>query len=171
MFQQWKLLVWDESTISHKKDIEALNRTFQGLRESADIIGGMVVLSAGNFRQNLLVIQRGTPADEIRACIITSSVWAKTEIFCLKTIMRVHNNLDSGHMQRLLKINDECLNVDDEGYISFFREFRYLLENDVNLNAQVYPGLQQILNCDSTCAPNQYWLITMILSIKPTLKI
>jgi PIF1 helicase. len=52
-----------------KKAIEAFNRTLQDLRDSTDIMGGMVVLLAGDFRQSLPVIQRGTPADEIRACI------------------------------------------------------------------------------------------------------
>ncbi|GFT42269.1 ATP-dependent DNA helicase [Trichonephila clavipes] len=41
MLRECKLLVWDESTMSHKKAIEALNRTLQDLRDSADIMGGM----------------------------------------------------------------------------------------------------------------------------------
>lgn len=53
MLRECKLLVWDESTMSHKKAIEALNRTLQDLRDSSDIMGGMVVLLAGDFRQAL----------------------------------------------------------------------------------------------------------------------
>ena len=39
------------------------------------------------------------PADEIRACIKSSDLWAKVEKFNLKTYMRVdhHNDVDSGH--------------------------------------------------------------------------
>lgn len=65
MLRECRLLVWDESKMSHKKAIEALNRTLQDLRSSTDIMGGMVVLLAGDFRQTLPVIQRGTPSDEI----------------------------------------------------------------------------------------------------------
>ena len=61
----------------HKKTIEAFNRTLQDLHDSTDIMGGMVVLLAGDFRQTLPVIQRRMPADEIRACIKSSSLWAK----------------------------------------------------------------------------------------------
>ncbi|KFM61915.1 hypothetical protein X975_01480, partial [Stegodyphus mimosarum] len=63
MLRQCKLLVWDESTMSHKTAIEALNRTLQDLRDSTDIIEGMVVLLADDFRQTLPVIRKGTPTD------------------------------------------------------------------------------------------------------------
>ncbi|KFM57469.1 ATP-dependent DNA helicase PIF1, partial [Stegodyphus mimosarum] len=75
MLRQCKLLVWDENTMSRKKTIEALNRTLQDLRDTTDIMGGMVVLFAGDFRQTLPVIQR----DEIKVCLKSSSLWAKVE--------------------------------------------------------------------------------------------
>ena len=78
----------------HKKAKEAFNRTLQDLRDSTDIMGGMVVLLAGDFRQTLPVIQRGTPGDEIRACITSSNLWSKVEKFNLKTDMRVHLHND-----------------------------------------------------------------------------
>ncbi|GFU99668.1 hypothetical protein TNCV_4083891 [Trichonephila clavipes] len=59
--------------MSHKKSIEALNHTLQDLRDRADNMRGMVVLLTGDFRQALPVIQRGTPEDEIRACVKSSN--------------------------------------------------------------------------------------------------
>ncbi|GFV22931.1 uncharacterized protein TNCV_2623841 [Trichonephila clavipes] len=47
MLRQCTLLVWYESTMSHKKAIEALNRTLHDLRHSTDIMGRMVALLAG----------------------------------------------------------------------------------------------------------------------------
>ncbi|GFV14572.1 ATP-dependent DNA helicase [Trichonephila clavipes] len=44
----------------------------------------------------------------------------------------------------LLKIGDGCLEVDAEGYISLSREFCNLVENDMDLIAE----LQQNLSCD-----------------------
>ena len=102
------MTMWDESLMHHKKAIEAFNWTIQDLRDSADIMGGMVILLAGDFRQTFPVIQRRTPADEIRACIKSSSLWAKVEKFNLKTNMRVHlhNDVDLGHYaETLLKID------------------------------------------------------------------
>ncbi|GFX94400.1 ATP-dependent DNA helicase [Trichonephila clavipes] len=114
-------------------------------------MGGMVVLLAGDFRQTLPVIQRGTPADEIQACIKSSNLWSRVENLSLKTNMRVHlhNDVDSGlYAEMSLKIGDGCLEVDPEGYISLSREFCNLVENDMDLIAHVFPELQQNLSCD-----------------------
>ena len=48
------------------------------------------------------------PADEIRACIKSLSLWAKVENFRSKTNMSVHlHDVDSGHnAEMLLKIGD-----------------------------------------------------------------
>ncbi|GFW74960.1 ATP-dependent DNA helicase [Trichonephila clavipes] len=80
-------------------------------------MGGILVLLAGDFRPTLSVIQRAIPADEIRACIKSSNLWAKVEKFSLKTNMRVHlhNDVDSGYYAKtLLKIGDRCLEGDAE---------------------------------------------------------
>ncbi|KFM63267.1 hypothetical protein X975_07584, partial [Stegodyphus mimosarum] len=133
--------VWDESTMSHKKAMEALIRTLQDLRDSTDIMGGMVVLLAGDFRQTLPVIQRGTSTDEIKACLKSSSLWAKVENFSLKTNMRVHlhNDVDSGnYVETLLRIGDGCFETDAEGCILLSEEFCNL---DVELIAKVYSEL------------------------------
>ncbi|GFU68550.1 ATP-dependent DNA helicase [Trichonephila clavipes] len=103
---------------------EALNWTLQDLRDT-DIMGGMVVLLAGDFRLTLPVIQRGTPADEIQACIKLSNLWSRVEKLSLKTNMRVHlhNDVDPGlYAEMLLKICDGCLEVDAEGYIYHYQE-------------------------------------------------
>ena len=55
--------------MSHKRAVEALNRSLQDIRDNRALMGGVVVLLAGDFRQTLPVIERGTPADEINACL------------------------------------------------------------------------------------------------------
>ncbi|GBP75771.1 hypothetical protein EVAR_60084_1 [Eumeta japonica] len=75
MLQQCKLLLWDECTMAHKRAIEALDRTIKDIKGTRHITGGMVVLLAGNFRQTLPVINKGTPADEINACLKASVLW------------------------------------------------------------------------------------------------
>lgn len=59
---QCKLIVWDECTMAHKKSLEALNFTLKDLRRNYNIFGGLMILLAGDFRQTLPVIPRGTPA-------------------------------------------------------------------------------------------------------------
>ena len=69
LLKKASLIVWDECTMAHKYAIEALDRTLQDLRENKSPMGGVVFLMAGDFRQTLPVIPKGTKADEIKACI------------------------------------------------------------------------------------------------------
>ncbi|GFX21389.1 ATP-dependent DNA helicase [Trichonephila clavipes] len=63
--------------------------------------------------------------------------------------VHLHNDVDSGlYAEMLLKIDDGCLEVDAEGYISLSREFCNVVENDMNLIAPVFLELQQNLSCD-----------------------
>ena len=75
LFKQCKLLVWDEVTMSHIKSLEALDRTLQDIRSNKSLMGGLTVLLAGDFRQTLPVISKGTPTDELNACIKASYLW------------------------------------------------------------------------------------------------
>ncbi|KAG8235757.1 hypothetical protein J437_LFUL015378 [Ladona fulva] len=51
-----KALVWDECTMMHKKGLEALDRTMKDLSGNNWIMGGAVVVLAGDFHQTLPVI-------------------------------------------------------------------------------------------------------------------
>ena len=68
------LIVWDEVTMAHKCNLEALNRSLQDIRDNRGVMGGITVLLAGDFRQTLPVVQRGTRADEINACLKSLAV-------------------------------------------------------------------------------------------------
>ena len=56
----------------HKKAVEALNRTLHDLRSSNDVMGGMVLLLAGDFHQPLAEFQKATPTHEIKASLPTT---------------------------------------------------------------------------------------------------
>jgi hypothetical protein len=67
VLQECELIVWDECTMAHRYALEALNHTLQDLRNNGKNMGGVVVLIAGDFRQTLPVIPKGTMADELKA--------------------------------------------------------------------------------------------------------
>ncbi|CAF1264648.1 unnamed protein product [Didymodactylos carnosus] len=90
VLQECELIVWDECTMSHRQALEALDRTLQDLRGNGKFIGGVVVLLAGDFRQTLPVIPKGTMADELKACLKASYLWRHVLKLGLKTNMRVH---------------------------------------------------------------------------------
>jgi len=53
ILQTCKIIIWDECTMSHKKALEALDRTLRDLRGNARIFGGALILLSGDFRQIL----------------------------------------------------------------------------------------------------------------------
>ncbi|CAF3642779.1 unnamed protein product [Rotaria sp. Silwood1] len=55
--------------MSHKRALEALDRTLQDLRGNQTLMSEVVVLLAGDFRQTLPVIPRGTIADELKGLL------------------------------------------------------------------------------------------------------
>lgn len=85
-----KLIVWDESPMSHKSGFEALNNSLMDIRSCNRVMGGVTVLLAGDFRQTLPVVPRGTRANEVNACIKASYLWPLTVKLSLTKNMRVH---------------------------------------------------------------------------------
>lgn len=85
-----RIIVWDECTMTHKKLLEALDRLLRDLRENDQPMGNILLLLAGDFRQTLPIIPRGTPADELNACLKASFLWQYVKKIELKTNMRVH---------------------------------------------------------------------------------
>lgn len=109
VLKQAKLIVWDEVTMANKSNVEALNRSLQDLRGNNIIMGGVTVLLAGDFRQTLPVIPRGTRADEVNACIKSSTLWPQIQSLRLSKNMRVHVHGDQGAGEfsaLLLKVGD-----------------------------------------------------------------
>ncbi|GBP59480.1 ATP-dependent DNA helicase PIF7 [Eumeta japonica] len=136
MLQQCKLLVWDECTMAHKRAIEALDRTIKDIKGNRHIMGGMVVLLAGNFRQTLPVINKGTPADEINACLKASVLWVHVKKFCLTTNMQVqlHNDSQAGqYAAALLKIGEDCMPSDSNDMIILSHDFCQIFDSTDHL--------------------------------------
>ena len=76
--------------MSHKLAFEALDRTLQDIRENDQLMGGITMVIAGDFRQTLPVIPRSTPADELNACLKASYLWRSVQTLTLSTNMRVY---------------------------------------------------------------------------------
>jgi hypothetical protein len=104
VLESCQLIVWDECTMAHKHAFEALDRTLQDLRGNTTIMGGVVVVLAGDFRQTLPIIPRGTAADELKACLKASYLWRHVQKLSLTTNMRVHlqGDMAAGDFAQLL---------------------------------------------------------------------
>ncbi|UYV76647.1 hypothetical protein LAZ67_14001572 [Cordylochernes scorpioides] len=72
VLRQCKFIVWDECTMAHRHALEAVDITLKDCRQDQRPMGGVVLLLAGDFRQILPIIPRGTIADELHACLKAS---------------------------------------------------------------------------------------------------
>ena len=141
-----KILVWDECTMAHKNALEALDKTLKDIRNSKQLMGGLVVLLAGDFRQTLPVIPRGTPADELNACLKASSLWVHVKKLALTTNMRVrlHQDVTAGTFaQQLLDLGNGAWKQDSlTGEVMFPTGFCNLVNNVEELKERVFPTLR-----------------------------
>ena len=139
-----KLLVWDEATMAHKRAFEAIDRTLRDVRQSNQIFGGLTVLICGDFRQTLPVIPRGTPADELSACLKSSPLWSHVQIIRLRTNMRVYLSGDEGagkFAATLLKLGNGHVKPESDGNIEIPTGCGQIVESSEELVAKVYPSL------------------------------
>ena len=110
--------------MAHKKSLEALDLTLQDFRQNNELMGGALVVLAGDFRQTLPVIPRSTPADEINACFKASLIWRNVTTLKLRTNMRVRQQNETSAQifaDNLLRIGEGTYPTQTtSGEISFF---------------------------------------------------
>lgn len=66
LLKECSIIIWDEAPMMHKHGFEALNRTLQDVRNNKQLMGGILVVLSGDFRQ---IVKGGTKYDEIKVCI------------------------------------------------------------------------------------------------------
>jgi ATP-dependent DNA helicase PIF1 len=75
LLQECALIVWDKCTMVHRQALQALERTLQDLNGNAHRMVGVLALLAGDVRQTLPIISRGTVVDELEARLKSSALW------------------------------------------------------------------------------------------------
>lgn len=146
LLREAKVLVWDEIAMMNKKGVEAVNRSLQDIRENSELMGGLLVIFAGDFRQTLPVIKRGTMADEINACLKSSHLWKYVKTYQLTKNMRVKgtNRAAKEFADYLLQIGNGTanLNVNHER-IELSGIIGKLHADRKSLMDSVYPNLSE----------------------------
>ncbi|XP_023246588.1 uncharacterized protein LOC106641723 [Copidosoma floridanum] len=146
ILQDTTFIVWDECTMSHRAHIEAINRTLQDLRSNQNLMGGITFVFAGDFRQTLPVIPRGTRADIIHACSKSSFLWHYVESLHLSTNMRAHLcGRNTEFPTQLLKIGDGTIE-NENGFITLDQSIGKLVTTVDNLISEVYPDIENLSN-------------------------
>ena len=145
VLQLCQLIIWDECTMSHKAAFEAVDRTLQDIRGNNRLMGGVTFVMAGDFRQTLPVITRGTRADEIKACIKSSVLWRSVMQLTLSTNMRAQLLGDPAggeFAEKLLQLGNGQVSLDAEGQLSV-AQISQCVASVAELQEQVFPNLHQ----------------------------
>ena len=88
LLQACRLIVCGECIMSHKNVFEAVDKTLRDIRNSTSVVGGVMFVMGGGFRQALPIIRRGTRADQVRSCVKSSYLWDHVKTLSLSTNMR-----------------------------------------------------------------------------------
>ena len=154
VLKQTALIVWDECTMTHKAAFEAVDRTLRDLRNRGLLMGGVTVVLSGDFRQCLPVIQRGTAADELRACLKASrEIWSQVKQLNLTKNMRAHlfGDADAEEFSKnLLALGDGRVKPERDGLIKM-KPISTPVENEHDLKEKVFPNI-------ATHYKNHKWL-------------
>ncbi len=145
ILKQCQLIVWDECTMANKLAPKALDRTLRDIRETQQAaFGGVTVLLADDFRQTLPVIQRGTRADKLSACLKSSFLWQQVQTLTLSTNMRVYLEGDAtvGELtSMLLSIGNGELTADESGLVTIPPGCGELVNGVEAHSRKVFPNL------------------------------
>ena len=135
------LIIWDEAPMQHHHIAEAVNRTFQDVRGSDALFGGLTVVFGGDFQQILPVIEKGSRPETVGACLQRCHIWSSLQVLhlhqnmCLNVEVEQEKNfaqwqLDIGHGMH----TDELCNIK-------LLDCMKLEENTVEaLIHHIYPG-------------------------------
>lgn len=139
LLNRTKLIVWDECTMAHKNAFEAVNRCLQDIKGNQLLMGGVLLILSGDFRQTLPIVSRGTPVDEYMACIKSSVIWPRTLKFHLTRNMRAEN--DQQFAEELINIGEDLLQKDNNQQITLNNRLCTITNNVNELIDKVYPDL------------------------------
>ena len=122
LLRQTKLIIWDETPMSHRYTFECLDKTLKDIMGDADnkcetIFGGKVVVFGGDFRQILPVIPRADRCDIVHASINASYIWDYCQVLELTKNMRLKHGSDPKENEEISLFSKWLLSV-GEGKIS-----------------------------------------------------
>ncbi|GBP29928.1 hypothetical protein EVAR_18408_1 [Eumeta japonica] len=115
--------------MAQRKSLEALNRTLQDLHDKTNVMGGVLLMLSGDFRQTPPVISKSTLADEISACLKKSVIWEQVKIIKLTTNTRAQilgDEKAQEFSENLLQIGEGTYAIDENtGEITLTKPFTF----------------------------------------------
>lgn len=88
LLREASLIIWDESSMARKENIESLDLLLRDLCDPNTPFGGKVVVFGGDFRQVLPVVPHKTQNEAVEASLVSSALWPNFIRFSLTDNMR-----------------------------------------------------------------------------------
>ena len=133
--------------MAHKKALEALHRTLRDIRGNDRLMGGVMFLSSGNFRQTLPIIPKGTLADELNTCLKASPLRCQRHHLQLHENMRVTLMGNEQNAKRfsetLLKVGEGKIPLDSNRVLGIPEGFGTVMSKYESLLNKVYHDFVQ----------------------------
>jgi hypothetical protein len=150
LFRDVQLIIWDEASMQHKHAYEAVDRMLQDVRDDARPFGGITVLFAGDFRQCLPVVPKGSRGQIVASTLKRSALWEEITLLRLEENVRLMGG-DMTDLERqraadyasyILRIGDGIEQSERPDHIKLLPSM-LLHSNTVEaLVDHVYPGLR-----------------------------
>ena len=152
-------VIFDECLMTHRHCFEALDRSFQDLRNSRKPFGGLTMIFGGDFQQILPVIPKGSRADIVNACFRMSYLWNEIIVIKLQKNMCLQTSPEDTAFSRWLLDIGHGRNIDNDGKIEIPPSMVTFNEDDL-INT-IYEGIEQL---SLTPPPIDYFLDHAILA-------
>ena len=165
LFQMANLLIIDEVSMGHKLIYECIDRSLRDIRQKDEPFGGLTVLFAGDWRQILPVVPRGSRAQVVDATLKQSYIWDFVTTLTLEQNMRLANSEvdESNFYQFLSNIgNGTGNNLQEHGQFATELPSNLMTDSAENLYEFVFGSLQENFS-------NAEWLCSRAI-IAPTNK-
>ncbi|XP_076047315.1 uncharacterized protein LOC143028838 [Oratosquilla oratoria] len=134
------VIVWDEVVMANKNTITALDITLRDILGENRFMGGIVFVSAGDFRQILPVVRGGGKNDELKCCIKSSYFW--DDLVKLELTENVRLDVSYVENKTFAKSLLE-FGTGESGYMHSPQNFGVVVETHEELVEKVYDKLEE----------------------------
>ena len=152
-------VIYDECLMTHRHCFEALDRTFQDLRDCSRPFGGLTMIFGGDFQQILPVVPNGSRADIVDACLRKSYLWNNMHVLKLRTNMRLQDSPENTSFAEWLLDIGHGRHIDNDGNVLIPQSMVTFSEDD--LIDKIYGDIE---NITLTPPPVDYFLDHAILA-------
>lgn len=132
------LIIWDETPMSSRFTLEAVDITLRDLMGCDEVNGGKIVLYGGDFRQTLPVMPEASRSEIVNGSFRYSYIWNEIEILGLNTNLRT---IDLDWNESILKIGNGENPID--------RNSMVIQSDGQNENYETIELPHQVKFCDS----------------------